>query len=230
MTRAFTSADVVQSNSGQVFQIDPGVALSNPAGEGNCGLVVVAAGTEIISPEQWHVAASSGAASNSIQVGVMCRPDLPPADQTWAFANIGAQNTNWVWLAEEWTNVSFAPMQGSAQTTTVTAPASISSGTTASFDAPYVVGIAATFVQSNAATAFGWPTVAFSNGFTETNSLQMGDGTGGFDLRLWVARRYGTLNDTGPWSTTTTFTGDMTSKVAGACLAVFRAENYAGEV
>jgi hypothetical protein len=75
-----------------------------------------------------------------------------------------------------------------------------------------------------------WPTTSWSDSFTETEVLTRGDGSATNDLQLHIARRYGTEGETGPWTTTATFTGTMTNKSVFACLAVFRAENYVGDI
>lgn len=232
MPRAFTAADVIQSNSGvsSVAVTDPGVALSSPAVEGRSGLIVMGAQTVIAAPQQWDIVAGSGAAAGSPQLGVMVRAGLPDGDQSWAFQALGGTSTYWSWLAEEWTNISYAPLLGTANTSTIKDPASATYtiGPTGSWSAPYAVGIAALFmlvaIQSGDTPTL-WPSVSWSDGFTETDVLTRGDGTTSSDMQLRVARRYGTLDDAGAWSTTATFDALTNSKNCYGVLAVLRAED-----
>lgn len=231
MPRAFTTADVVQHTTGQISVLaDPGVALPNPVVEGNCGVLVIVGATQLDSPANWHILARSGTASTiAVQLGIMCRADLPAGEQSWPIQALAGTATNFAWVAEEWTNVSYAPLQGFVNAAGAGGVSSLATGSTGSFDAPYVAGIAAAAVIDGPGTGAAWPTASFSNSFTITDTLQVGTGAASNDLKLWVARRYGTLNDTGPWDTTVTFTGTMTSRSAYGCLAVLRAENYVGE-
>jgi hypothetical protein len=233
MVRAFSTADVLQHNTGAVGgQTDPTatVALPNPAIGGNSGLIIMGAQTFLAPPEQWHMAAGAGAADTSVQMGVMIRPDLPSGDQSWGFATSSGAAANWLWVVEEWTNISYAPLHGSARTHTSVGAASISTGTTPSFTAPYVVGIAVVFMQGGTNAAV-WSPVTWSNSFTETDVVSIGTGQASGDFQLRVARRYGTLDEAGPWETTCTFTnGADSGKVFYACLAVFRAEYHEGEI
>jgi hypothetical protein len=233
MVRAFTAADVIQHDTGSVGGMtDPTtiVSLPNPASGGNSGLIVMGAQTFLAPPEQWHTAAGAGATDTSVQMGVMIRPDLPANDQSWVFATNTGAVANWLWVAEEWANISYAPLHGSARTHTQVGGSSISTGTTPAFTAPYVVGIAAVFMQGGT-NAAAWSPVTWSNGFTETDVVQVGTGQASGDFQLRVARRYGTLDETGPWETTCTFTdGADPGKVFYACLAVFRAEHHEGEI
>lgn len=226
MARAFTSADVVQSASGQVaLATDPGVALPNPAAEGNGGVIVLGSGTQAAVPDQWHLAAVGGAGS-ALVLMIMCRADLPAGDQSWSFPAL-AGNVNWCWVAEEWTNLSFAPLATSARTSGALAPTSVSTGTTAAFDAPYAVGIAAVLLTTAGTGGNVWPSVSgWTNGFVQTDELAVGTGAGAAEDKLWIARYYGTAGETGPWETTATFSGAATTgKTAYSCIAVFRAED-----
>jgi hypothetical protein len=232
MPRQFTSADVVQHNSeatGATAVTDPGVGLSNPAIEGNGGFAVVFAANILSAAEQWHMVAQSPDPNPSL--GIFCRADLPPSDQSWVFSAFNI-TTYWTWLAEEWTNLSYAPLLAYSSTAASVTPASKSTGTTGTWDAPYALGIAAVGIWNSAATGGStWPTwSAWSNGFTETDVLSHGTGTAQGDLELHVARCYGALNDTGGWESTVTFTGSMTGKNVYGCLAVFRAESLLGDI
>jgi hypothetical protein len=221
MARAFTPADVVQHDSGTTPTSVPNVtaSLPNPATEGNGGIMIVGFNAPATPPENWHIAATPA----GTQTCIMCRADLAAGDQSWVFDSSGA-DTTFMWIAEEWTNLSYCPLAASSGfTTTLSAPTSISAGTTGSFDAPYVQGLAFVFVTNVSGTA-AWPTVAWDNSFAGTDEIAIGDGTGTLHIKLYVARRTGTLNETGPWSTTATFTGSMTGKTAQGAIAVFRAE------
>ena len=116
-----------------------------------------------------------------------------------------------------------------ARNTGALAATSVSVGTTGAFDSLYTLGIA--FAQISSTGGSGWPTTAWSNGFTQTDAVAIGAGSGASDLQLLVARRYGTPDpaDDGPWETTVTFTGSMTAKtVTAAGMAVLRAEKPRG--
>lgn len=229
MARAFASTDIVQTNSGTAsLQVDPSIALTSPATEGNGGIIVMAAQTVVAPPGQWHTAAAAGTADGSPQLAIMCRADLPPADQSWAFATFNGATANWCWLAEEWTNFSFAPFAGSARTNLQSAPSSISTGTTGAFTADYVAGIAAVLLFGGP-TAAAWSTPSWSGSFVETDVLSVGTGTGSTDMQLRIARRYGTLSDAGAWSTTATWSGAQTGKTVYAAIAAFRAESFSDE-
>lgn len=232
MGRAFTSGDVVQTSGGATTGVavaNPSTALPNPASEGNGGFIVVCAQSIIDPPEQWHRVAASGAPVTQPQLGIMCRADLPAGDQSWFFQVAAGFTTYWTWLTEEWTNLSNAPLLAASSATAAQGVSSISTGSTGSWDAPYAVGIAAVGLIVGNTEGLAWPTVSWSNGFTETDVFTRGTGTTMSDMQLRVARQYGTLGDTGSWETTATFTGSMGTKNVYACLAAFRAESYPGE-
>jgi hypothetical protein len=229
MPRAFTSADVVQSDPGTALSAtNPGIALPNPAVGGNGGVVLLAAAGVIEKPEQWDMVIGVGLTDTSTpQLMILCRADLPDADQSWTFLPVGGAGvTNWAWVAEEWTNLSYAPLLATAFTGATTAPTSISSGTTGTWDWPYAVGIAVVSLVHGTSGAFTWPSsVSWSNGFTETDVVTLGSGGTALDTQLRVARKYGTLSDAGGWETTALFTDATTNKTVRACIAVFRAED-----
>lgn len=235
MARSFGDFDVVHSNAAALGPVaDPGVALlaGDTTTEGNAGIIVIGAITQLAPPEQWHTAASSGAAVGSAQLAVLCRPDIPAGESSWTFEVSGGSASWWAWIVEEWTNVSFAVQLASAQTLTVVTPASISSGTTDTFDALYAMAIAAVFVTGGGTGAGAWSPVTWSNGFTETGVQTFGTGSASTqDLQMRVARKYLAAGETGPVETTCTFTdGTQTGKTAWACVAVLRAENLLGDI
>lgn len=231
MSRAFTSADILHQDSNTIpgGATDPGIAFTTPATAGNSGIIVVGAGTQVNPPEQWHYAGQAGAAAyGATQIAVLSRPDLLTGETSWALPTL-AGTPKWAWIAEEWTNISYAPQQGSSGSGQLSAPASAATGSTGAFTAEYVAGIAALLVYGGVNAAV-WSAVTWDNGFTETDVLSCGTGTGGGDIQVRVARRYGTRNDAGPWSTTATFTGGtQTGKLGYICLAVLAAERYVGE-
>lgn len=226
MSRNFIAEDVVQSASAQLAATaTPGVALTSPAVEGNAGIIVMGPQSLINAPEQWDMLATAG--TGGVTLAIMCRACLPDGDQAWTFTPTGG-TPRWTWLAEEWTNVSYAPIAAvPASTSGLIAPTSASTGTTGTTDVPYVACIAA--VQILATGGSAWPTVAWSNGFVETDVLSVGTGAVNGDVMLRVARYYGGLNETGGWETTATFTGSMTSKTVHACIVALRAQSYEGE-
>jgi hypothetical protein len=231
MPRAFTSADVVQADTGaDVGATAPTISMA-PTAEGNGGIIVISAQNVLAPPSQWHTLAAAGLSDVNVMLGIMCRADLPPGETTWVFNSVGGVSGNWTWIAEEWTNLSYAPMLGSARTNQLTSVGSISTGTTGTWDSTnYAVGIAAMWIYGASGAPAGWPTCTWSNGFTETDVLTIGTGSNIGDQELHVARRYGEAGDTGAWETTCTFHTTMTTKAAHACLAVLRAESLLGDI
>lgn len=236
MPRAFTSADMVQGADGTPGPASAGnVALPGVGTEGNSGLIVMCAQTDIAPPQQWHSSAVSGTSSIARILSILIRPDLADGDQSWTFPPASVGTPVWLWRVEEWTNFSFAAELGSARTTNVSfGLTSISTGTTGTWDgAEYALGIAAVGMLGSdpAVSAADFPSVTgWSNGFTETTVLQQGPGgSGNADLKLWVARKYGAAGDTGAWETTATFSAAAAGKIPWACIAVFRAEHFVGE-
>jgi hypothetical protein len=217
--RPFSDDDLIQSNTGTATLVSS-ASVTIPSGttEGNTGITCMFAGTAVNPPAQWDIVASA-----SIFLAIMCRGGLPAGESSWPFSTPG--NTNWTWTAGEWANAAPAPLQSPAPGNFANAPASISAGSTGTFDAQYVMGIAVFGIIGAGGSA--WPSISYSGGFTQTDTAQVGTGTASGDLYLAVARQYGTDGDTGPWSCTATFTGSMTSKTAYAALAVFRAEETA---
>lgn len=233
MPRSFADSDIVagSANSGTVvLSASPiTVSLGGPTTEHNAGIIVMACQTVIAPPEQWDNIAPGGfSAPASPQAGVLIRSDIPAGESSWTFSPVSG-GPSWVWLAQEWTNVSFTPIAASpASNTGALAATAVSTGSTGAFDSLYVLGIAYEQISSTGGST--WPTAAWSNGFVETDVVSVGTGSGTSDLQLRVARRYGTPADSGPWETTATFTGSMASKtVSAAGMAIIRAENFVGE-
>jgi hypothetical protein len=218
--RPFSGDDLIQGNTGTASLVSSATAtLPGGTAEGNAGIIAMFAQTIIDSPEQWDIVASSSPGL----LAVMCRADLPAGESSWPFSSAG--NPNWAWTTAEWANVASAPLESSASNAGASGATSISTGTTGTFSTQYVMGIAVFGLVATAGSA--WPSVSYDNSFTETDSLTVGTGTASLDIMFKVARRYGTDSETGPWSCTATFTGDMTSKTPYAALAVFRAEETA---
>jgi hypothetical protein len=231
MARAFTSADIVQHADGaDTLVTSPSLALPSGSAEGSGGLIVMGALNAIASPENWDMPAGAGASAVSgFQVAIMCRADLPAGETTWPFVVVGGGSSYFVWLAEEWSNLAYAPVGADANTNLVTNPASISTGTTGSAEPAFYVAVAAVFMTGGASSGV-WPSsVTWSNGFTETDVVSIGSGAGVQSFQLRVARKYETDVSTGTWETTANFGATQTNKTAYACLAVFRAESYPGE-
>lgn len=232
MPRAFTSADVVQHNEGATTAlIDPGVGLTSPAVGGNGGVLAIFVAQVLAPPAQWHMVASGTAAPGTPLLGIMCRADLPEGDQSWAFQAVSGTGTGWAWVAEEWTNLSYAPLLGGTETVGLLSATFRSTGTTGTWDAPYAVGIAACGMLSGTGSAV-WPTTppTWSNGFVETDVVSAGTGATNGDVMIRVARRYGDLGDTGGWETTCTFGAAQTGRTVYACMAAFRAESLLGDI
>lgn len=236
MPRAFSSGDVVQHSANALNAADPGVSVANPTTEGNSGVIMMMVASLLASPEQWDIVASSGPVANSPQAGVMCRACTLSGEQTWAFSSTSGLATNFAWVAEEWTNLSFAPLLSMpTDQTGVQPPANLTAiGPSGTWDATeYAVGIAIVGLISAATDGITWPTVAWSGGFTETDVLAVGTGDTANDVKLHVARRYGTAGETGPWTAGVTLAGGWadatTNKTAYSALAIFRAAHFVGE-
>jgi hypothetical protein len=221
--RPFSDTDLAQAATGNATLTHP-VSATVPAGtaEGNAGIIAMFAQTPVAAPAQWDLTATTGLG----QLAIMCRADLPgTGESSWSFDTAAGTPANWTWTTGEWANVAPGPLETSAAATGTGGASSVSTGNTASFDTQYVMGIAAFGIFSAGGSA--WPSVSYSGGFTETDSVQVGTGTANGDILLKVARLYGADSDTGPWSCTATFTGSMASKTPYAALAVFRAEETA---
>jgi hypothetical protein len=213
----------VQANTGSASAVSS-VSATVPAGtvEGDTGIICMFGATPLTPPEQWEFAA----ADPTVFLAVMCRGDLLGGESSWPFSSVGGVNAIWSWTAGEWGNTAPAPVETSAAVSGTPGASSLSTGSTGTFGTQFVMGVAAFAMFSSNASA-AWPSVSYSGGFAETDSVQVGDGTHAGDVHLWVARLYGADSDTGPWSCTATFTGSMTSKVPYAALAVFRAQETA---
>lgn len=212
--RAFDAADVVQENTGTATLSTPFTATV-PSGvtEGNTGVVIMASQLPLAIPADWHPVA----VANTL-LWIFARIDLPAGESSWTFTP--STTANAAWTVREWGNVggleTFVSATGSG------GASSVSTGNTGSFTSQFVVGMLGVMLTSAGGSA--WPTISYSDSFEETDSLQVGSGTASGDVKLWVARRYGTDSDAGPWSCTATFTGSMSSKTPFAALAVFRAQ------
>jgi hypothetical protein len=218
--RGFSDADLAQANTGTASSASS-VNATVPAGttEGNVGIIAMMAATVVAAPDQWDIIAAAGGG----ELVIMCRSDLPAGESSWPFTAL--VSTNWTWAAGEWVNVASAPTETSVSADGLAGASSVSTGSTGTFSTQFVMGVAAFGIWSQGGSA--WPSVSYDNGFTETDSVQVGTGTGVLDILLKVCRRYGTDSETGPWSCTATFTGDMTSKTPYAALAVFRTQETA---
>jgi hypothetical protein len=220
--RPFSGADLVQANTGTAA-LASSVSVTVPAGtaEGSAGIIAMFAQTPIAHPSQWDTVASAQAGILTI----MCRGDVPAGESSWPFTPVGG-SPNWAWTVGEWANTAAAPAESSAAANGVPGDTSVSTGSSGTFSAQFVMGVAA-FGIVNAGVNAVWPAVSYGSSFIETDSVQVGTGTASGDIHLSVARRYGTDSETGPWSCTATFTGDMTGKTPYAALVIFRAQETA---
>jgi hypothetical protein len=233
MPRAFTDTDVIQTASGATVaagsEVDPGVALPATTTEGNFGLIVVGAAGTVTPPELWHYAGSSGSGSLvTTQLAIMCRADLPAGEQSWPFACSGNLATSWAWLVEEWSNTSVAPVVAKVGSTGAANPTSVTlSAPETLAAAEYVAAVAALLIYTSTvgSGSSAWPSVSWSNGFTETDTPARGTGTNGSDVQLRVARYTSSTAETGPWSTVATMSG-LTGKTVFGALAAFRTEYF----
>lgn len=231
MVRAFTAADIVQSVPGTAAGTDaPSPALNIQTVGGRAGIIIVGTPISIDPHANWHFAAWGGADPSLRSLAVMCRTDIPDGEISWTFGTAGGPS-NWCWVAEEWANLSYAPVVGWWNDTAgAPNPATYTLGPTNDWGTvPYVVAVAALLLINGTTGGTVWPSVSWSDGFVTTDTQSIGTGTTSNDVRLLIARRYGTLNEAGPWSTTATLTGAMTNKTVYGAHAVFRAENYVGE-
>jgi len=218
--RAYSDADLVQSNTGTLNGATT-INVTVPSGTtaSDAGLIVMYAAAVTAIPDNWDpvISAPSGGL-----LAIYLRADLPAGETSWTFTAGGGAT---LWTAGEWANVASVPVQGTSGAALGSGP--LSTGSTGSFGAEFVMGVAAFALVNGNVSASGWPTVSYDNSFVETDSLQVGDGTGIGDALLKVTRRYGTDGDAGPWSCTATFTGSMTNKTPYAVLAVVGAEETA---
>lgn len=225
MPRAFTDADLVPGQFADGSSASAAtLTVSLPAGttEGNTGIAVIKAQTSMASPDIWDKSADTGAAGGLV---IFTRPGLTAGENDWVF-NSFSGSPQWVWRAEEWTNVSLSAVASSAITVTVNAPTTLSSGTSGSVDVPFVMCVAAFVLQRGTAGASSFPAFsAFSNGFVEVpgSPFDFGTGPASGDMRMAVARYYGTENETGPFECTATVTGVSTNFIGYAAIAVLRA-------
>lgn len=222
MARAFTDADLIQSPPAATSVADNiTAALPNPTVEGNCGLIILKTSTVIGPPLEWDSLYEDGAG----RLAVMYRADVVGGESSWAFT-FDAGALEWVWKVEEWANIAWKGPEGIAKTNSGTpGSASIATGNTdRAFTAEYVVGFLAVGLFKIVADTVTFPAMSsFSDSFVQADELASGDGTTVGDCKLWVARRYGTQNDTGPWSCTATFAGPTTNMIAQAVLVVLGA-------
>lgn len=242
MVRAFTPADVTHHNEATVLATEsPAVGFTRGAVEGRGGIVVLGAQSTLNAPFQWDPAVFSGFGAGANMLLIMSRPWLLDAEQTWTFKASGTAiaesdtgvTANWCWIAEEWDNLALVGPHASASNPDATyGKMACSTGTTAALTADYVVGIAAVMVQASDIGSAGFATSAsWSNSFTETDVLTIGAGTSSQHIQLRVARRYGTLGETGPWETTCTFAGSTMANMASfGALAVFEAARLVGDI
>lgn len=216
--QAFSDADLIQGNTGTATLTHPiSVTTPNPTLVSNTGIICMFAQTPIAAPNQWDVPATTGLGL----LAIMCRAYLPGGESSWSFDTAAGTPANWTWTVGEWDNVALGPVETSSAATGTGGAASISTGSTNSFNTEFVMGIAAFGIFSAGGSA--WPTISYDSGFTETDSVAIGTGSANGDMHLSVARLYGADSDPGPWSCTATFTGSMTSKTPYAALVVFRA-------
>src|SRR3982751_1373592 len=172
--RAFGDPDLIQADSGSSSLI-PSISATIPGvtTEGNCGLIMLAESLNISPPADWDIVVGAGSAGNP-QLAIIGRSSIPAGESSWAFATSNGASGNWCWRAEEWGNVAFALTQSTSSVAFQSAPTSLSSGSTGTFDTEYVFGVAAVMIQTSGGSA--WPTVSWSNGFATVDTLAVGTG------------------------------------------------------
>jgi hypothetical protein len=216
--RAFTDADEVQSNSGTTLSASTqDMTLPAAVAEGDTGLVVVYTAGVMTSPEDWDPIITDPLHLFSMFLRAGCTG----GETSWTFGSSGGA---WAWLIGEWSNMSSVPVLSVGAASGSTGDTSLSTGSSGTSDTQFVMAVAAFALTQGGAGGSVWPSVSYGSGFTETDSVQVGDGTTSGDALVKVARLYGADSDTGPWSCTATFTGTLTGKTPSALLGVFRAE------
>jgi hypothetical protein len=221
MARAFTDADLLQSPAGGTSAGATGVTVTLPSGatEGSCGVIFLHTEAPADPPSEWDNRFSEA----SGRTAVMFRPHLMANESSWMFDWHAAAAT-WAWKAQEWANVAWKGPAGVAIAPAGgLAPTSVATGDTGTWAEEYVIGLLVVSLYNPTGGSATWPTASFSNSFTETDMVSVGSGTGAGNIGLWAARRYGTQNETGPWSCTASFTGATNGMLAAAVLVVLGA-------
>lgn len=222
--RPFTDDDIVQADDGSAVPVaDVDVTLPAGTTEGMSGIIYMKTATGLDPPEGWEKATENAIVAFSL----FHRIGLPAGETSWFFDALGAGVPPWVWRVEEWRNLG---RQVTALSAWTGAPgATASTGTSAGWTAPYVLGVAAFAVQKNATNGVLFPTFSDpTNGFAAAGIYDIGTGATALDMRMMIAHRFGTLDEAGGWESSVSFTGTMTNFNSVAAMAVYRAEE-AGE-
>lgn len=235
MARAFTDADLIQSNSGAL----PGttttatVSLPNPTVEGNTVVLHLRNYTTPALQDQWQ---RTVAEQTIPALQILTRPDVIGGENSWdlilnpSAPPASAGSTFWLWRAEEWANIAYLPVVSTASAADLSPTASpFSTGSTSSFTGePFWVAFALISFYKATADSQPWPTIsALTNGFQLIQYIDYGDGTeatgtGLLGGRLAVCRLYGSGVD-GPVTTSATLSGTLTNINTQGVIAVYRA-------
>ena len=233
MVRAFTSGDVVQGKSGSATAVvDAGHSLDAATTAGHCGIIFEMAQTTLDTPAQWDLVIGAGSSDEFWQVGLCLRADLPAGESEWEIRSVGELATQWAWRAEEWSNVSNAPVLATARRNATTeGETNIPLGPTSpTLDTAELAALLVLIgIHSTGGAAFP-ATASYTNDFTETHVIQNGDGTGSAHVQLRIARKLLTSPETGPWSTTIDFGAQsMSGKNVYTCMAALRPQRHSGD-
>jgi hypothetical protein len=224
VARAFTDADLIQSNAG-VSASSASITVTLPSGttEGNTVLVLLRGFTFLALGDIWDI---SVAESTIPALQILTRADVPAGESSWTINLSNVGNSIWAWRVEEWANIGFVPLVSTSTGSDLAPTATtLSTGNTGAFTGePFVMAVALFSMYKGSADGQPWPSVTgVTNGFTITDTIDNGDGTTATGVRLVVARYYGTAAQDGPLETTATFSGTLTNVNTQAVLAVFRA-------
>lgn len=235
MARAFTDADLIQSNSGSsASSASVTVSLPNPTTDGNTVVLHFRCFSSSALGDIWQLSV----AENSIpSLQIMTRVGVLGGENSWtivlnpAAPPASGGNSIWLWRAEEWANIGYLPVVSTASAADLSPTASpFSTGSTASFTGePFVLAFALVSFYKAVGDSQPWPTIsALTNGFQVIEYVDFGDGTeapgsGLLGGRLAVCRMYGTENLDGPVTTSATLSGALTNINTQGVVAVFRA-------
>lgn len=228
--RAFSDADLIQGKDGTAGTSGAGVVdtalltLDSPTTEGSTLLVVMK--TSALTPDTGQGWDQNVAETTALGLMVYSRADVPAGETSWTWTSTAAAQV-WTWRIEEWANVAWVPLETSAAHYEGANPTAWATGNSGAIATQYVMGIAGFTLMRGTAGAGGFAAITSpqigGHAATPVTTIDDGDGTASGDIRLAVARYYGTENDVGPWSATATASGATTNYSGQSILAVYRA-------
>lgn len=233
MARAFAAGDLAQPANSNSASATPSVALTlgSPTTDGNLVVAYIKSTTDLFSASD---AAFDMIAKDHQSTGTRIFARVATAGETsWTFTTDVGGNPNWAWWVEEWSNAE-VPV-GLVATGGLTQPSpgtTLTTGTTTAAPAtyPYVLAVACWSLSIGGTTGTFPTETAVSNGFAYAGSVAFGTGSAPLDQTLYVARYFGTLNETGPWESTITLSGSIAGTTgAGAIAALLAVEPVMSE-